>query len=267
MAFWDKITSRGNVDDRRGSSGGMRNIGFAGIIMVGLITYFSGGGVGEFFNNLQSMSGPTVTEEQKAAYQGKDEYEVFVSTVIGTINDMYKTQFSLLGKTYTEPTLVLFRGSTQSLCGGAYSSSGPHYCPADQTIYLDETFFEQLTNTLGAHGGDVAQAYVIAHEAGHHAQHLLGLLSDSKSNSQSIKDELQADCFAGVWAHSLKDQQVFELNEISEAIDAAKAVGDDAIQQKIEGRITPEDWTHGSSMARMNAFTGGYEKGALNQCK
>jgi predicted metalloprotease len=152
---------------------------------------------------------------------------------------------------------------------------GPHYCPLDKTIYLDETFFEELKNRFGAEGGDVAEAYVIAHEVGHHAQNELGIMSQvqkaqqssgNDANALSIKLELQADCFAGLWANSIKDQGVFEKGEIHEAMDAAAAVGDDRIQEKVIGYQNPESWTHGSSKERVEAFNKGYETGLLSSC-
>ena len=162
------------------------------------------------------------------------------------------------------------------MCGTATSQVGPHYCPLDKTIYLDETFFDELTNRFGAQGGDVAEAYVIAHEVGHHAQNELGIMtqvydmreSDPQgADSASVKLELQADCFAGLWAHSIKDIGVFEAGEIREAIDAAAAVGDDRIQEKVTGYVNPESWTHGSSAQRAEWFNRGYEEGQLAACE
>ena len=161
------------------------------------------------------------------------------------------------------------------MCGTATSQVGPHYCPVDQTIYLDETFFEELTNRFGAKGGDVAEAYVIAHEVGHHAQNELQIMADIQAKQQSdpeaandlsVKLELQADCFAGLWANSIKDADVFSQGEIIEAIDAAAAVGDDRIQEKVTGYVNPESWTHGSSEQRMNWFNKGFDSGQLAAC-
>ena len=201
-----------------------------------------------------------------ADFEGADQYEVFVSTVLGSVNSMWEEAFAKNNSEYVAPKLVLFRGGTQSACGGAFSEVGPHYCPLDETIYLDETFFEELQDRFGAKGGDVAQAYVIAHEVGHHVQQSLGVLETSDSNRASVKTELQADCFAGLWAYSVKDRGVFEVGEIAEALDAAAAVGDDRIQKSTTGRINPETWTHGSSADRMNAFKAGYENGTLEAC-
>lgn len=188
---------------------------------------------------------------------------------------MWSNLFAQTGDAYTPPKLVLFRSATASSCGTATSQVGPHYCPLDQTIYLDETFFEELTNRFGAQGGDVAEAYVIAHEVAHHAQNELQIMdkvqmrresNPDEANDLSIKLELQADCFAGLWAYSIKDAGVFTQNEIYEAMDAASAVGDDRIQERTTGYSNPETWTHGSSAQRVNWFNKGYNSGQLSSC-
>jgi predicted metalloprotease len=272
MADWSKLTSRGNVEDRRGF--GPTAIG-GGIGIVGLVAYllfsFLGGGqvdMNEVLNQLQNVQVGQTDEYQGADFAGADAYETFASTVVGSSDEMWRKMFAAAGATYTPPTLALFRGSTTSSCGGASAAVGPHYCPNDQTIYLDETFFEELTTRLGAHGGDVAEAYVIAHEAGHHAQNELGIMDsvDMTTQAGSIKLELQADCFAGLWAYSIKDLGVFEPGEIEEAIDAARAVGDDRIQEETTGRVNPEQWTHGSSAERVAAFKQGLSGGTLASC-
>ena len=174
---------------------------------------------------------------------------------------MWAKEFKKENKNYIPPKLVLFRTATESGCGPATSEVGPHYCPLDQTIYLDETFFDELTKRFGAKGGDVAQAYVIAHEVGHHAQNGLGIMDQMKNNptnATSIKLEMQADCYAGLWANSIKDQGVLMPGEIGEAMDVAAAVGDDRIQKKVTGYINPETWTHGSSQQRVAWFNNGY---------
>jgi uncharacterized protein len=255
MANWQKITSRGKVDDRRGVSGG--GIGIIGVIAVLGLTYLTGGDVLSTLLQLgtQELARPQLTDEQLAEFAGLDAYEEFSATVLGSIDDYWQTQLPA----YVEPQLVLFRGRTSSACGGASSLSGPHYCPVDNTIYLDETFFEELTNRFGARGGDVAQAYVIAHEVGHHVQNISGGLSANRSNTESIETELTADCYAGAWAGSIADDGVFAEGEIIEALDAASAVGDDNIQSRTSGTVRPESWTHGSSEQRKTAFTLGYQ--------
>jgi len=278
MANWDKIASRGSVNDRR-SNRNMLAIGGGGLSLTGLavilfLNYLGGGEITDVFSQLGS-SAQTSSYEDTSVYEGADSYEVFASTVLGSNNDAWSEIFARENKVYTAPTLVLFRDITESSCGNASSEVGPHYCPLDSTIYLDETFFEALQSRFGAGSADVSQAYVIAHEVGHHVQNELGILEDTLEQAQSkpenaaalsIKQELQADCFAGMWAHSIRDKNIFGPNEIQEAVDAAAAVGDDRIQEKTSGRINPETWTHGSSADRIAAFNTGYSTGNMESC-
>ncbi len=267
MAIWDKIGSRGNVQDRRGRPGVIGGgLGITGLAIVLLLNILGGGDVGDVLTQLQNVQLQPAQSFNAKDFEGADSYEVFASQVLGSANDMWEKAFSESGLTYSEPTLVLFRGATESACGGADTRVGPHYCPLDRTIYLDETFFDELTKRYGAKGGDVAEAYVIAHEVGHHVQNELGKLNPDGTNEDSVDTELQADCFAGLWAYSIKDLGVFEQGEIREAIDAAAAVGDDRIQSKVTGRVNPESWTHGSSAQRVNAFNRGYESGLVKMC-
>ena len=269
MANWNQIQSRGNVEDRRGLGNTARvggGISIAGIALFLLFNYLSGGSVTDAIPQIeQQLQGSQQQTVNSADFEGADEYEVFTSAVLGSVNDMWTDVFRQNKAVYTPPKLVLFRGGTQSACGGASSAVGPHYCPLDKTIYIDETFFEELQKRYKAQGGDVAEAYVIAHEVGHHVQEALGLLG-ATDNETSIKTELQADCFAGLWAHSIKDSGVFGPDEIREAIDAAAAVGDDRIQKASSGRVNPESWTHGSSAERVEWFTRGYTTGTLSSC-
>ncbi len=254
MANWNKLSTRGSVSDRRGMSSA--GLGVFGTLMIVGVTYLLGGDPLATLFQLQgeNLSNP-MSEEERAAYEGMDEYENFSSLVLGSLNDYWSSTLS----GYRAPTLVLFRGSTTSSCGGASSFAGPHYCPTDESIYLDETFFEELQSTLGAQGGDVAEAYVIAHEVGHHVQNISGLLNGGKSSENSIQIELMADCFAGAWLGALADEDIYDESEVLEALDAASAVGDDNIQRRSEGVVQPETWTHGSSADRKEAFTLGYE--------
>ena len=175
----------------------------------------------DILNQLQPAQAPPQSGPQPDEFAGEDDYEVFVSTVLGSTDDTWNAIFTAWGQQYVEPTLVLFRGTTQSACGGASSAVGPHYCPPDETIYIDETFFDELVRRFGATGGDVAEAYVIAHEVGHHVQKRLGIMeevqraqqaagSQAEANALSVRLELQADCYAGVWANSIRDAGVFE---------------------------------------------------------
>lgn len=264
MAIWDRIGSRGNVEDRRGMAPVVGGVGLTGVALYVIFNLLTGGevDVGTVLNELENSQ---ISQQQPAnseQFAGEDDYEVFASTVLGSNNDMWNEIFSQQNKTYNPPRLVLFRTATQSGCGTATSEVGPHYCSLDETIYLDETFFDELQRRFGAQGGDVAEAYVIAHEVGHHAQYELGLLN----NRDSIAVELQADCFAGLWANSIRGLGVLEPGEIQEAMDAAAAVGDDRIQQSVTGQVNPETWTHGSSEQRVAAFNRGYESGDFNQC-
>jgi predicted metalloprotease len=243
-------------------------LSLTGVALLLLFNYLSGGDLGDIVNQINYAPSAYDQSEQSQEYAGQDEYEVFASTVLGSNNDLWQQIFSQNNQTYAPPKLVLFRTATNSGCGTATSQVGPHYCPVDSTIYLDETFFDELTNRLGAQGGDVAEAYVISHEVGHHAQNELGIIAQAQnSNESSIQVELQADCFAGLWAYSIRDKQVFQPGEIQEAMDAAAAVGDDRIQEKVTGQINPETWTHGSSQQRVTAFNTGYQTGDFSRCQ
>lgn len=274
MANWGGISSRGNVEDRRG----LGPVAFSGISLTGLallmlFSYVTGGNPLDVLTQVGTIPFEQTAPLSPDEFAGEDSYEVFASAVLGSTNDLWTTTFSGRDNAYVEPRLVLFRTATQSACGTATSQVGPHYCPVDQTIYLDETFFDELQTRFGATGGDVAEAYVIAHEVGHHVQNQLGTMQileqnryGGQANEISVKLELQADCFAGIWAESIKELNVLTPGEISEAMDAAAAVGDDRIQERTSGYINPENWTHGSSEARVSWFTRGYESGSVERC-
>jgi predicted metalloprotease len=281
MARWERLGTRGNVQDRRGlGTGGMAigGLGGVGLIVFLIVTLLGGGsGLDQVMDQLVPAGPPQQSGVQPEEFQGEDDYQVFTETVLGSTDEVWTEVFASSDLQYALPTLVLFRGSTQSACGGASSAVGPHYCPLDETIYLDETFFDELTTRLGAEGGDVAEAYVIAHEVGHHVQKRLGLMeqvqaaqqqagSQAEANDLSVRLELQADCFAGIWAYSIRDLGVFLPGEINEAIDAAAAVGDDRIQQAVQGQVNPESWTHGSAEQRVQWFTTGFETGDPTAC-
>ncbi len=282
MARWNRLGTKGNVEDRRGMgrpAAAVGGLGAVGVVVVLLMTLLGGGGEGldQIVGQLQESQTPQQPSAQPEEFSGEDDYEVFASTVLGSTDETWGQIFVASDLTYAEPTMVLFRGATQSACGGANSAVGPHYCPPDQTIYLDETFFDELTRRFGAQGGDVAEAYVIAHEVGHHVQNVIGTMdevkraqqasgSEADSNALSVALELQADCYAGIWANSIRDAGVFLPGEIEEAIDAAAAVGDDRIQERVQGQVTPERWTHGSSAQRVEWFNRGYETGDPSLC-
>ena len=275
MALWRKIGSRGNVEDRRGFAPVVGGIGLTGVALLVIFNILTGGNPVDILNQLENIPVENQQYYDKSEFEGEDEYEVFAETVLGSNNDMWQSIFNQTNRSYTPPRLVLFRTATESGCGTATSEVGPHYCPIDKTIYLDETFFDELTRRFGAEGGDVAEAYVISHEVAHHTQNELGIMDEAlntrllgtrEANDVSIKLELQADCFSGLWANSIKDLGVFEPGEIHEAMDAAEAVGDDRIQETATGRISPENWTHGSSEQRVFWFNKGYESGNFSEC-
>jgi uncharacterized protein len=279
MAKWDQIDEAGNVEDRRGmgrTAGVVGGISVTWLILVLAVGYFGGSDQAlQLFDQMQQwwvqQQQTSVTHE----YDGIDVYEQFTRAVLGSTDTIWNDAFERSGKLYQKPKLVLFRDVTDSGCSGATSEVGPHYCNADQTIYLDETFFDELTKRYGARGGDVAQGYVIAHEVGHHLQDELGTLGNIQSLMQrnperqselSVALELQADCYAGIWAGIMQWKWIIEPSEISQAIDAASAVGDDRIQKKMTGHVNPETWTHGSSADRKKWFTTGYAEKSVASC-
>ena len=279
MANWDQLGTDGNVDDRRGMGGGFglgsSLLTFGAVMILG---FFGINADPRLVAELVQLTGIGSSSQttQSAQYQGKDSYEQFTRSVLGSTNDFWTKQFTTTSRGYEQPKLVLFRGATQSGCGVATSDVGPHYCPNDNTIYLDETFFDVLKQQLGGSNGDVAQAYVIAHEVGHHVQNQLGIMDQVQNssayqatgeNSLSVKLELQADCYAGLWARSVKDQGIFENDqEINEALSAASAVGDDRIQKETTGSVSPETWTHGSAEERVASFKRGYQSTSMQVC-
>ena len=282
MARWNRIGSRGNVEDRRGAgprvAGGVGGLGIVGVLIYLLLSGLGGGGGGfeDVLGELTTGQAPPQQQVDASEFEGADDYQVFVETVLGSNDDLWTEVFAEGGLEYTPARLVLFRDRTESACGGADARVGPHYCPLDETIYLDESFFDELQSRFGAEGGDVAEAYVIAHEVAHHVQNELDIMgevqqlqqqsSQDERNQLSVALELQADCLAGVWANSIRDAGVFLPGEIDEAMDAAAAVGDDRIQETVQGRVTPENWTHGSSEERVRWFTVGYDGGDPSRC-
>jgi uncharacterized protein len=262
-----------NVDDRRGfSTGGGIAIGggIIGVIIVVLKLLLGGGDVSE----QPQIPGQNVemSAEQKAA---DDERAKFVKVVLGYTEDVWDSLFAVQGKQYEKPTLVLFRNSVQSACGLASAASGPFYCPSDKEVYIDLSFYEELENRFQA-PGDFAEAYVIAHEVGHHIQKLLGItdkienrrqqLSEGEYNKYSVMMELQADFFAGVWAHHAQQMKnILEPGDIDEALNAANAIGDDRLQKETQGYIVPESFTHGTSKQRVYWFKKGFDTGDMNQ--
>ncbi len=278
---WDRSRASDNVEDRRGQDGGGgmrfggRSIGI-GTIAIALVAMLLGVDPSVVLNLVGGLNGPTTQQQTAPPPPAEDEAARFVSHVLGDTEDTWRTIFAKSGKTYEDPKLVLFSGSTQTACGLGQSASGPFYCPGDRKVYIDLAFFKELGSRFGA-PGDFAQAYVIGHEVGHHVQNLLGISdqvqaerqrSDEKrANLLSVKLELQADCFAGVWAnHADSTRQVLEAGDIEEGLNAATAIGDDRLQKQSQGHVVPDSFTHGSSAQRVRWFKRGIESGDPAVC-
>lgn len=263
-----------NVEDRRGGGGGMVVGGGLGTIVLAIIIMLLGGDPTVVLNQGVSSNG-SVPGRQLS--QGEaDELADFVSVVLADTEDTWHQIYQENGATYQEPTLVLFNGVVQSDCGQAQSAMGPFYCPADQNVYIDLSFYDDLRNRHGA-PGDFAQAYVIAHEVGHHVQNLSGIsgqvqqakrqVSEVEANQLSVRLELQADCYAGVWANrAQRARNILEEGDVEEALTAASAIGDDRLQSQFQGRVVPDSFTHGSSEQRVRWFSKGIQTGDVNQC-
>ena len=270
---WRNERRSTNVEDRRGIPGGGLALGGGAGIIVLIIALLMGADPRQLLDQISASSeGPAASAPRPAA---ENEEADFVSVVLAETEDVWSQEFQANGKTYTPPHLVLFTDRVESACGMAGAASGPFYCPGDAKVYIDLSFYDLLRNRLGA-PGDFAQAYVIAHEVGHHVQNLLGIsdrvrqlqsqASETEANALSVRLELQADFFAGVWAnHTQKMKKVLEEGDIDEAIQAASAVGDDTLQRETRGTVVPDSFTHGTSAQRVHWFKLGYETGDMNQ--
>lgn len=264
-----------NVEDRRGMSAGKigGGLGGVGVIIAIIYTLISGGDAGDVINtvNNQITQNGGANEEYQATAE-EEEMADFVSVVLADTEDVWSELFEEYGKTYVDPTLVLFTDSVSSGCGTATSAVGPFYCPADQKLYIDLSFYDELKTQFKA-PGDFAMAYVIAHEVGHHVQTLLGTsaqvqsamssASEEQKNALSVRQELQADYYAGVWANHVKDKGYLEAGDFDEALTAANAIGDDTLQKQAQGYAVPESFTHGTSAQRMKWFKKGYDLGTI----
>jgi uncharacterized protein len=276
---WQNRRLSDNVEDRRGGGGGgMKTIGIGGgiggIIIIVLALLFNQDPQQALQSIQQGTGGSTQTESQTVT-GNSDEISRFASTVLADTEDVWQQLFAQMNKKYQDPGMVLYTDYNQSGCGAAQAAMGPFYCPADEKVYLDLTFFNEMEQRFKV-AGDFAMAYVIAHEVGHHVQNLLGTsrkvqamrsqLSESEYNKLSVKLELQADFLAGVWAHhAQKMQNILEAGDIEEALNAASAVGDDALQKASSGRVVPDAFTHGTSEQRMRWFKKGFETGDIRQ--
>lgn len=277
---WENDRESSNVEDVRGSSGGGsgRKLGLLGTVAVGLIAMYLGVDPRMAIEQVSNMQGGGQSQSAAPAARSTEENHLakFSSVVLGQTEDTWQQVFAENQRQYVQPKMVLFTGAVRSGCGAAESAMGPFYCPADQKLYLDLSFFDELHNRLGAKG-DFAQAYVIAHEVGHHVQNMLGIAakvnaaqqraSEAEANALSVRMELQADCLAGVWANRTNASRNFlEKGDIESALSAAAGVGDDRLQQQARGYVVPESFTHGSSEQRMRWFTAGAQSGDMNQC-
>ena len=274
---WRKGRRSSHIEDRRGVR--VRRRAFKGgigtIVIVLAVSYFLGIDPSVIFQMQQgAVTSTTASSRQPTA--AEEQMADFVSVVLADTEDTWKTIFRDAGLYYQKPTLVLFTGQVSSACGQASAAMGPFYCPADQKVYIDLSFFDDLKRRHGA-PGDFAQAYVIAHEVGHHVQNLLGTskqvrsaqhgLGKADANVLSVRQELQADCFAGLWAyHADESRQVLEQGDLEEALAAASAIGDDRLQQEANGRVVPETFTHGTSSQRVEWFRRGFESGDSAVC-
>jgi predicted metalloprotease len=274
---WKRGRRSSNIDDRRGKRlrGGAFKGGIGTIVIALVLGYFLGIDP-QVLLQLQQGGAPAVSQEAHVPSPEAQKMADFVSVVLADTEDTWNEIFSHGGESYREPVLVMFTGSVQSACGMASAAVGPFYCPADSKVYIDLSFFADLKRRHGA-PGDFAQAYVIAHEVGHHVQNLLGTSSKVRSaqhgvgkveaNELSVQQELQADCFAGLWGyHADRSRQLLEQGDIEEALNAATAIGDDRLQQQAQGYVVPESFTHGTSEQRVRWFRKGIESGDINSC-
>ena len=275
---WQRGRRSQNVEDRRGMRISRRGAagGGIGLLVLVIAALFFGVDPSDFLSQVPSTTTTRAPAPNHPSSAGQDQLAEFVSVVLADTEDTWNTLFQAMGRTYREPALVLFSDAVQSACGTASAAVGPFYCPRDQKVYIDLSFYSDLRNRFGA-PGDFAQAYVLAHEVGHHVQTLLGIsekvmslrnrVSPTEGNRLSVMQELQADCFAGIWAHHAhKARQILEKGDIEEALGAASAIGDDRLQRQGRGYVTPDSFTHGTSQQRVRWFRNGLESGDINQC-
>ena len=282
---WGNMRASDNVQDRESAGpasgvGGGLKLGGVGLIAVLAISWFLGLNPLDVLVSLQGGDSPAVPTQSApppstSAPGPRDEGKEIIAKVLGDTEDTWNAIFKRMGREYRPPTLVLFRGAVDSACGLASSAAGPFYCSSDDHVYLDRSFFEELSKRFGA-PGEFARAYVIAHEVGHHVQNQLGITdkvaqqrghaSQARSNALSVLVELQADCFAGIWGHFAKQRNLLDPGDVESGLAAAAAIGDDRIQQQSRGRVSPESFTHGSSAQRVRWFRSGLDSGDVNQC-
>lgn len=272
---WQGRQGSSNIEDRRGVRFGRAGGIGIGTIVLALVAIYFGQDPSVVLNGLQ----PSQPTEQEGPYQESPEeaqLREFVGVVLADTEQTWGEIFRQAGQTYEQPKLVLFSGAVQSACGMAEAAVGPFYCPGDRKVYIDLSFYQELQSRFGA-PGDFAQAYVVAHEIGHHVQTLMGIsdrnmaarqrASEAQANALSVRQELQADCFAGIWAHNAdQSRQLLEQGDIEEGLNAASAIGDDRLQKQARGYVAPESFTHGSSEQRVRWFKRGFESGSVQSC-
>lgn len=298
--LWRDRRESSNVEDRRGEGGGGfgggggfrvpigmggrrgGGIGIGGLIIILLISWALGinplsllDGSGTMIPSDSSDSASTMGRPNPNSAPAQDEMSRFVRVVLADTEDTWKEIFAQNGANYPDPILVLFSGSARSACGYASAASGPFYCPGDRKLYIDLAFYEELRRRFNA-PGDFAQAYVIAHEVGHHVQNLIGVLpkfaqmrqsmGQAEANAMSVRVELQADCFAGIWGRYAADKGLLEPGDLEEALNAASQIGDDAIQRRTQGYVVPESFNHGSSQQRQRWFKRGFDAKSVKAC-
>jgi uncharacterized protein len=276
----DNEQESGNVEDRRGSGMPMRagGVGIGTIVLALAVSYFFGIDPSTVIGVATQMQGGGQAQDVPAARPpADDEMARFVGKVLGSTERTWQAQFQRAGKQYEDPKLVLFSGATPTACGTGQAAMGPFYCPLDSKVYIDLAFYQEMKSRFQV-SGDFAQAYVIAHEVGHHVQHLLGISdkvhaaqqaarSEAQANGLSVRLELQADCLAGVWAAQANEaRQILESGDVEEALAAASAIGDDRLQKQSRGYVVPDGFTHGSSEQRTRWFKRGIDSGDMNQC-
>jgi uncharacterized protein len=284
---WTRGDRSSDIEDRRGASSGMGmrvggGLGIGGVLILLVLSLVFGQNFfalvdqgGEVSTGPEVAPGPGGAPAGRKGTPAEEQVADFISFVLDDVQNTWTREFAKAGREYQRARLVLFTDATRSGCGFAESAAGPFYCPTDSKVYIDLGFYNELRSRFGA-PGDFAQAYVLAHEVGHHVQHLLGIsdkVHDAQSggnrqqaNALSVRLELQADCLAGVWAHSTNERRLLEEGDVEEGLAAASAVGDDRIQKQMGGRVSPESWTHGSAKQRAGWFRRGLETGRINDC-
>lgn len=278
---WQGQRESDNVDDRRGQSprrigGGLPLKGKTGVVLF--LVVMVAGYYGVDLTPLLDTQGGAVLgqhDTERKASPEEDEMARFTSVVLASTENTWQQKFNQMGKRYKEPTLVLFTGRTNTACGLGQAAMGPFYCPGDEKLYIDLSFYYDMKRNLGG-GGDFAQGYVVAHEVGHHVQHLLGInekvreqqrrVSKVEANKLLVRMELQADCLAGIWGNQVKNQNLLEVGDLEEALNTAQAIGDDRLQKQATGTVVPDSFTHGTSEQRYYWFKRGFDQGTLAAC-